>query len=80
LNGGDLTDDNNMMKVARKAKRVLENVDADDIRKEEALKDALEYAMNIVKKEAGQLTVVGTRKFALDEYEDEPEPIALDAA
>jgi hypothetical protein len=78
LNGGDLTDDNNMMKVARKAKRVLDNVDADDIRKEEALKDALEYAMNIIKKEAGQLTVASTRKFALDEYDDEPEPIALD--
>jgi len=73
VGGGDLTGDNELRAIAQKAKDILSNVDPAEIRKQEGLRSTLETAVKTIQDEASKLVVIGRRKFALAQDDDEDE-------
>lgn len=76
--GGDLTGDDELKSIAMKAKEVLSGVSGEDVRKQEGLRSSLHTAVEAIKTEAAKLVTVSQRKFALDDYEDEPAALSID--
>lgn len=71
IGGGDLTADGQLQELAKRCKDILQNVDPDEVRKEQTIRTSLETAMKAISEEASKMVVVGQRMFALEDEEPE---------
>lgn len=61
----NLTNDDELASIAKKAKALVDGVDVKQIRKSESLRSALETGFNKIKEEAAKMVIVRGRKFNL---------------